>query len=83
MIYRIFYTDKAVKDIGKLDNLTKKRIGKKILEYTKNPFNYAIKLTDEKIGQYRFRIGEYRVVFDVDKNSIIVLKIKHRKDAYK
>jgi mRNA-degrading endonuclease RelE of RelBE toxin-antitoxin system len=48
-----------------------------------NPLKFAEHLTDFRDAQFRFRIGEYRILFDVVKNSIFVLKIKHRKDIYK
>lgn len=83
MKYELFYTKRAVDDIKKLDSLTKKRIGKKLLGYTGYPLKYAIKLTEPKLGNYRFRIGDYRVVFDIKQNKIIVLKVGHRKDIYK
>ena len=38
--------------------------------------------TDKKLGEYRFRIGDYRVIFDTVKESIIILSIGHRKDIY-
>jgi len=43
----------------------------------------AIKLTNPKIGTYRFKIGDYRVVFDLDDKTIVVLRIGHRKSIYK
>ncbi len=55
----------------------------KLLFYSHDPLKYAIKLTDVKIGQYRFRIGNYRVVFDIAGNKIIILTIGNRKDIYK
>ena len=81
--YKLLYTKKAVDDLKKLDILTRKRIGKKLLKYTKDPFLYAIKLTDKRIGEYRFRIGDHRIVFDREWNRIVILRIRHRKDIHK
>ena len=50
---------------------------------TKNPLRFAEQLTNYKDADFRFRIGEYRVMFDVVNNSIFILSIKHRKEAYK
>jgi len=30
----------------------------------------------------RYRIGNYRVLFDIENDTIIVVNIKHRKEAY-
>ncbi|PIU83448.1 MAG: hypothetical protein COS68_03990 [Elusimicrobia bacterium CG06_land_8_20_14_3_00_38_11] len=35
------------------------------------------------MGMYRFRVGDYRVIFDVDKNNIVILRIGHRKKIYR
>ncbi len=83
MRFKLVYTKKAADDLKKLDILTRKRIGKKLLSYIKNPLKHAIKLTDKKIGEYRFRIGDHRVIFDRERNKIVILRIGHRKDIYK
>ena len=44
---------------------------------------YAIKLSNKNIGSYRFRIGDYRIIFDIDGNDIVILKIGHRREIYK
>ena len=48
-----------------------------------NPVRFAEHLTDFKDAEFRFRIGEYRILFDVINNSIFILKIKNRKDSYR
>ena len=52
-------------------------------EYARDPLRYAVRLSDSKIGQYRFRIGDYRIVFDLAENTIIILAVGHRKDVYR
>jgi len=48
----------------------------------KDPLKFAERLTDYLEGSFRFRIGDYRVAFDVVKGDIYVLKIKKRDKAY-
>lgn len=87
-MYQILYTKNAHHDLKILDLETSKRIVKKIYFFSlqKNPLKYAKKLKDFRLGQYRFRIGTYRAIFDVDKNRnikiLMILKIKHRRDIY-
>ncbi len=83
MIYNLVYTQRAIRDIEKLDPPTKQRIGKTLQRYKDNPLQYATKLTDPSLGTYRFRTGEYRVVFDLMDNEIVVLRVAHRKDIYR
>lgn len=83
MVYKLLYTKSAANDIKKLDSITKKRLKIKLETFSKNPFLYAKKLTDHALGMYRFRIGNYRVIFDIEKNIIIILRVRHRRDIYK
>ena len=48
-----------------------------------NPLQFAERLTNFDFGEYRFRIGDYRVSFDIENNTVKILKIGHRKDVYK
>jgi len=83
MSYKLVYTNTAYKDIKKLDIVARKRIGKKIEEYSKGPILNSKKLTNSLIGTYRWRIGNYRVVFDIDNKNIVILRVGHRKEIYK
>lgn len=83
--YRLVVARSARKDIDKLDGVTKQRIAKKIDYFLKqdNPLVFARELIDSKIGSYRFRVGHYRIVFDIHDETLEVLSIKHRKDVYR
>jgi mRNA interferase RelE/StbE len=35
------------------------------------------------LGPYRFRIGDYRVIFDLVDDEIVVLRVGHRREIYK
>lgn len=83
MAYRLIYTKSAAKDIQKLDTVAKRKIGKKLKDYSQNPLTYAKKLTDPKIGTYRWRIGNYRIVFDTEGTNLVILRVGHRKEIYR
>ena len=83
MMYQILYTRRAEKDILQFEPRMRKRVGERILFMSKNPFHYAERLTDPHIGTYRFRIGDYRVIFDIAETSVIILRIGHRRDIYR
>lgn len=82
-MYKIVITEKAVKDLKNIDKETKNRLAKKMLKLSKTPLKHAQKLINPKIGEYRFRIGDYRVIFDIDFENIVILRIGHRKKIYK
>lgn len=83
MKYRLVYTNRAIKDIRRLESKAKNRIGKTLLRYEQDPLKYAESLTESKLGAYRFRIGNYRAIFDIEGNEIVVLRVGHRKDIYR
>ncbi|MCX5919219.1 MAG: type II toxin-antitoxin system RelE/ParE family toxin [Deltaproteobacteria bacterium] len=83
MSYDLVYTQRSIRDIEKLDPKIKKRLGKVLLRYKEEPLRFAEKLSDSKLGTYRFRIGDYRIIFDIEDNEIVVLRVGHRKEIYK
>lgn len=83
MKYRLVYTHRAINDIDKLDKSVKQRIGKTLQRYEQNPLVHAEPLKQSELGSYRFRIGDYRVVFDLEGPEIVVLRVGHRRDIYK
>ena len=83
MKYELVYTRRAERDIAKLEPQVKNRIGKTLLRYREEPLKFAEKLTDPIIGEYRFRIGDYRVIFDIEGSEITVLRVGHRREIYR
>ena len=90
MVYKLFYTKSAEKD---LDGIEKKQTIKILLKVDgflklQDPLIKSKKLRGFELDTYRFRIGDYRVVFRLDHESkkiviLVVLKIAHRKEVYK
>ena len=83
MNYNLVYTRRAEKDIKKLDSSIKSRIGNALLKLQDNPLLYSDKLSDPALGTYKFRIGDYRVIFDIEGNDVVILRIGHRREIYK
>ena len=75
----------ALRDLSRLPKSVQKRIIKKLdfFIYADNPLQFAEKIKDFSLGGYRFRIGDYRVIFDIEKDSLIILVVGHRKDVYR
>lgn len=88
MKYRLKITKKAKSELQSFDFKYQRKIVEKLRFFIaeKNPLKYAQKLKNKKFGVYRFRVGEYRIIFDIDKddniNILIILRIKHRKNVY-
>ena len=73
----------AWRDWERLPSVLQKRLQNKLAFYAADPLRYAVKLTNPEIGTYRFRIGEYRIVFDISENTLIVHAVGHRRDIYR
>jgi mRNA interferase RelE/StbE len=83
----IKYSEKAVKQLRKIckgDIKSARMIIKKIEDYSGDPMgNFDIKVLKGDYGDfYRLRVGNYRIIFEVEKNLMFVYEIKHRQEAY-
>jgi mRNA interferase RelE/StbE len=83
MNYKIVFTKRAMRDISKLEPEIKEKLGDALRRYGKDPLNYARKMIDPSLGSYRFRIGDYRVIFDIKGDEIVVLRVGDRKEIYR
>ncbi|MBS3142221.1 type II toxin-antitoxin system RelE/ParE family toxin [Candidatus Woesearchaeota archaeon] len=83
-MYEILYSPAALKQLEKLERSIRERILIALERLRIRPESCDIKKLVGMPG-YRFRVGDYRVLFDMEKEKLIilVLKIGHRKDIYK
>ena len=82
---KLFFTQSASRQFQKLSRAVQKRIDEKLRFYLsqRKPLQFAEPIRDSQFGNWRFRIGDYRALFDVDEDKIIILKVGHRRDVYK
>ena len=81
---KVIYTAPAQRELLKLEKSISQRIHKKISLLSNNPQPPdSQKLEGEKL--YRIRIGDYRVVYFVDKENkkVKITRVRHRKEAYR
>ena len=86
MTYRVEFTERAKKDLKKLDKYTASLIlgwVRKNLEGCENPRLHGKGLVANRSGQWRYRIGDYRLLAEINDNkiTILVLTIGHRTDV--
>ena len=83
---QIEWATKAVRDMRRLTARNRERIIAKIEQYAKNPVsltNQVMRLTGSEYR--RMKVGRYRVIFRVEHDTIavmIVLRVRHRREAY-
>jgi mRNA interferase RelE/StbE len=84
--YQVHLSAKSQRDIKKLDSTIRPRIIKAITKLSKNRTPQQFKpLMGKDIAQFRIRIGDYRILYDVydyDK-TVLIICIGHRKDIYR
>jgi mRNA interferase RelE/StbE len=82
---RFIFSAAAKKDIQALDETVRRRIRRKLLEFEKhsNIISWLKKLADHPSAEYRLRIGDYRLLIDVEGDTVYVLRVRHRRDAYR
>lgn len=87
MIYQIVTTDKFDKSFKKTDKQTQKIIKawiEKNLMGCENPHLHGKGLTANKSGQWRYRVGDYRILAEIRDNELVLVLIEagHRRRIY-
>lgn len=87
MIFHVEFTESARRDIKKLDKYTQKIILSwitKNLEGCDNPKQHGKALSSSRAGQWRYRIGDYRILAKIENDRLIILVIRigHRREIY-
>ncbi len=82
MSFQIIWSDPAIRQLKKLDRSVARRVFNKVGELAENPHRLVQKLVSSPY--YRLRVGDYRVILDIqgDVLRILVLKVGHRALIY-
>lgn len=88
MIYSVHTTSGFDKNFKKLDRYTQKMLKAwivKHLEGCSNPRAIGKSLTANRSGQWRYRIGDYRLICEIHDDELIILALTvgHRREIYK
>lgn len=81
MTFKIIWDKRAINELDKLEVLIARRIILKVKELRENPFSKDIKRLKGETS-FRLRVGDYRVIFDIVRDAIIILNVGHRKNIY-
>ena len=86
MAYDLIWNEGVLKDLKTLDHKTTRALVEAIKDrLAGNPLKLGKPLRGVFKGLYRYRHGDYRVIYTLDRadRKIIILHIRHRKDAYR
>jgi len=81
MTYRIRYAESVVKQLARMSPDIARRIRSKIDRLADDLAGDVKRLTNYS-PEYRLRVGDWRVLFNIDHDAISIERISHRSDAY-
>jgi mRNA interferase RelE/StbE len=80
--YDLRFKPRSVKDLKKLPAELRRRIIEKVAEMAEDLAGDVKQLTNFT-PEYRLRVGDYRVLFEIEGNTIVVYRVRHRREAYR
>ncbi|HEY4673657.1 MAG TPA: type II toxin-antitoxin system RelE/ParE family toxin [Nitrososphaerales archaeon] len=80
--YKIQIQEDVLKALKKMDSNLKKRFDSAINDLLEDPLRFK-PLRYELKGLYSARIGDFRLIYEISGNSIIIYTFEHRKKAYR
>ena len=83
MAFEIVFSERAAKEFKKLDKQVRERILSKMKKYAADEnLSEAKKLTNSALGSWRYRVGDWRIIFDLKGKELQVLKVGNRSEVY-
>ena len=80
--YTIVPTKRFTKDFRKLPRALQKRVLAVLEEMRKNPYR-GTRVRAAETGNWRWRVGDYRIGYDIEEEDIALLRVRHRREAYR
>jgi mRNA interferase RelE/StbE len=82
MAYAVEFKPRALKDLRRIAERERRRLFAKIENLENNLAGDVKKLTGVT-PEYRLRVGDYRVLFDIEGTKVVIYRVRHRKEAYR
>jgi addiction module RelE/StbE family toxin len=82
MPHEIRFHPEVRKLLARLDAATHRRILEAIDTLKENPYR-GKKLQGVDVGQWRLRVGDYRIRYDIGEDLVFILRIGHRREVYR
>ena len=82
MKYKVELKPRAIKDLKALSVVNRSRLIERI-ENLENNLAGDVKRLTNSTPDYRMRVGNYRILFEVESDRVIIYRVIHRRDAYR
>ena len=83
MSYKIAFKKSVARDLTRLDKDQAERILKKIEQDLPEKADTFPLLTGKFAGLRKLRIGDYRVIYTIVEDTALILRVRHRREAYR
>ena len=83
LAYRVTFKKSVSRDLRKIDITEADRILTKISDELSDKAESMPELKGRFAGLRKYRVGEYRIIFTILNDSILITRIRHRKEMYK
>lgn len=83
--YRIEWKSSAYKELQKLPRPMISKIVAAVADLSDDPYPSGVKKLIGSERSYRIRVGDYRVIYEIIENELIIeiIRVRHRKDVYR
>jgi mRNA interferase RelE/StbE len=81
-LFKLEFKPRAIKDLKDFPEQERRRIIGKI-ESLQSGLSTNVKKLTNFTPEYRLRVGDYRILFEIEEDRVIIYRVIHRKDAYR
>jgi mRNA interferase RelE/StbE len=83
--WQVEFSADAARQLRRLPTHIQRRISARVSALARNPFPPGSKKLVGQASGYRIRIGDYRVLYEIQKDRLVVfvVKVGHRRDVYR
>ena len=81
--FKIVPTKTFTKDFKRLPPEMKKRVLAAFGENQAKTLQRGRKVKAAEVGEWRWRVGDYRIRYDIEDQDIVLLRVRHRREIYR
>ena len=80
--YRLVVANRFAKDLKRLDAQVQERVLQALEKIEQNPYQ-GEKVVAQETGTWRFRVGDWRIRYDIAGDTVHLLRVRHRHEVYR
>jgi mRNA interferase RelE/StbE len=80
--YRLVIPHRFTKDMKRLDRQTQARVLEALEKLEQDPYQ-GTKVVAQETGQWRLRVGDWRIRYDIVGEEVHLLRVRHRREVYR